>query len=65
VVDEELLALLASISAHKPTFTTPGIEERKEGSQSDEGQTGVGKRGDYIVRQSSLPRCNEPSVVDV
>jgi hypothetical protein len=62
VVDEELLALLASISAHKPTFTTPGIEERKEGSQSGEGQTGVGKR-DYIVRQS-FSQCSEPSVVD-
>ncbi|KAI0278303.1 hypothetical protein BGY98DRAFT_1176673 [Russula aff. rugulosa BPL654] len=46
-LEEELLALLASSSAHKPTFAAPGIEERKEGSQSGEGQTGVGKR-DYI-----------------
>jgi hypothetical protein len=63
VVDEELLALLTSISTHEPAYTALRTEGH-EGSQSDDSQTGVGKRGDYIVR-SSLPRCNEPSVVDV
>ena len=64
-LEEELLAPLTSSSAHKPTFAAPGIEieERKEGSQSGEGQTGMGKR-DYIVRQS-FSQCSEPSVVDV
>lgn len=55
-LEEELLAL-TSVSVHKPAFTALRMEERKEGSQSGEGQTGVGKR-DYIVRQS-FSQCSE------
>jgi hypothetical protein len=48
-LDEELLALLTSISMHKPSSTMIKVEEFNEWSQSDDGQTEVGKR-DYIVR---------------
>ena len=53
VLDEELLALLTSISTHKPASTALNVEELRERSQLVEGQTEVGKR-DNIVRQSSF-----------
>ena len=52
VLDEELLALLTSISTHKPASAL-NVEELRGRSQSVEGQTEVGKR-DNIVRQSSF-----------
>ena len=52
-LDEELLALLTSISTHKPASTALNVEELRERSQSVEGQTEVGKR-DNIVCQSSF-----------
>jgi hypothetical protein len=63
MLDEEFLALLASVYTHMPTFTALRMEERKEESQSGEDQTGVGER-DYIVSQS-FSRCSGLSVVDV
>ena len=49
-LDEELLALLASISNHKWATAAIGVEER-EVSQS--GHTDVGNRG-FMVRQLLL-----------
>jgi hypothetical protein len=50
-LDEELLALLTSISTHKPASVALHAEEPREGSKLGEGQIEVGKR-DYMVRQS-------------
>jgi hypothetical protein len=46
-VEEELLALLASITAPKPGSAASKVEEREE-SQSGEGWTEVGKRNKMV-----------------
>ena len=46
-LDEELLALLASTSGHKPAIAASKAEEREV---SQLGQSEVGKRG-FMVRQ--------------
>ncbi|KAF8495929.1 hypothetical protein F5888DRAFT_1615230 [Russula emetica] len=53
-LDEELLGLLNSISTHRTTSAALKVEEVKERSQSDEGQTEVERR-DYIVDAVKSP----------
>ncbi|KAF8475266.1 hypothetical protein DFH94DRAFT_117972 [Russula ochroleuca] len=44
-LDEELLALPASISGHKLASTAPGVGREEEREVSQSGQTNMGKRG--------------------
>lgn len=62
-LEEELLALLASINPSKAVSATHMVEEREEGPQSGEGWTEVGKRNRMIltrtVRQLFSSLCAE------
>ena len=54
-LDEELLALIASISDHKlaTASAAPGVEECELSQSGGSGHTDVGKRG-FMVRQLLL-----------
>ena len=67
-LEEELLALLASINPSKAVSATHMVEEREEGPQSGVGWTEVGKRNRMIltrtVRQLFSSLCTDIGVVD-